>query len=744
MEPSPIIIYGAARSGTTYLTHLLNSHPEVFITDESRLFAWVHQSLAVLPANDNLVRHQKTEFTGHLRANYPELIREFYRKLRPDARYWGDKNPHYAAPSNHGCLETITELFAGARFIHIIRDGRDVVASALRGNWRDFDGVHRMWTSHVDIGCAFGRQRPEQYFELRYEDLIRDDLGLARKIFEFLSISLAPQVVAFCEQQRVKRTPYCNPKRDIVADVTVSEWKIAFTTVQRRRSLELLGSHLVTYGYETEQSLAEQIRELREPASTTETPLVEVRKIVPVMPDIVLTAPPSDKYALRIEGRVARPVKSLQIFHDSRLLRECRPNNGRFAASVGVLGLPRDFVIEVCARLSDDSAVPVAAVHAHRQLVLPAYRPKLQPLLVTGLQRADATWLMRLLAEHPLIVADRRHPHEFDAAKHWLRMLRVLSETTNHGEPQPWYGRECIERLAAFCMESIDGCYQQLALAQNQSDARYFAERFPPEYLPDPVWELYPESREIIFVRDLRDIVCTIRAFDAQGGRAAGDRESDVIRKLRPDAARLVQRWKKRLAPGHLVRYEDLVLQPAQTLAGVFEYLGLPADVEKLVERVAQEKPETASIGRWRSDLSPTLKALCQETFGDLLVQFGYGDDFPTAATAVAWREAVCAHVPAAVTIAVVSKGDESLLKLGDRRTYHFPADATGRYAGYHPADSAEAIAQLEAARAKGAGALVFPRPSFWWLEYYTEFQEYLNRRCRRIWSDETCRIYQL
>jgi len=601
-----------------------------------------------------------------------------------------------------------------------------------------------MWTSHVDIGCAFGHQRPRQYFELRYEELIRDDLTMARKIFDFLGIPLVPQVVAFCEQQRVKRTPYCNPKRDIATDVKASDWKTVFTDAERRRSLELLGPHLVTYGYETEESLAEQIRALVSSVSPKEMPLVEVREIVPAMEDVVLNAPPSDIYALRIEGRVARPVKSFQIVHDDRLLREYPASDNSFATSLSVLGLPREFVLEVHARLSDDSAVPVAAIHAHRQLVRPSFQPKLRPLLVTGLPHTNATWLMRLLAEHPLIVTNRQPPHEFDAAKRWLRMLRVLSETTNHGELQPWHRRDSVERLAAFCMESIDRCYEQLALAQNQSNARYFAERFPPEFLPDPVWELYPESREIIFVRDLRDIVCTIRAFNALGGRATSDGESDVIRKLRPGAASLAQRWKRRLAPGHLVRYEDLVLQPAQTLAGVFGYLGLTVDVEQLVERTAQDKPETASIGRWRQDLSPSLKALCQETFGDLLVQFGYGDDFPTAATAAAWREAVCAHVPAAVTIAVVSKGDESLLKLGDRRAYHFPADATGRYAGFHPADSAEAIAQLEEARAKGAGALVFPRPSFWWLEYYTGFQEYLNRRCRRIWSDETCRIYQL
>src|SRR5262249_17176757 len=151
---------------------------------------------------------RREEFIRHLRSVYPQMLRDFYAANWPYARYWGDKNPHYSDPENSGCLNTIFELFPGARFIHIIRDGRDVVSSLIRKRdangrlWEDWESAHHVWTNHISIGCEFGKTiPPEQYFELRYEDLTRDDVGYARRIFDFLGIPLHPAVVEFCETQ---------------------------------------------------------------------------------------------------------------------------------------------------------------------------------------------------------------------------------------------------------------------------------------------------------------------------------------------------------------------------------------------------------------------------------------------------------------------------------------------------------------------------------------------------------------
>jgi hypothetical protein len=108
-------------------------------------------------------------------------------------------------------------------------------------------------------------------------------------------------------------------------------------------------------------------------------------------------------------------------------------------------------------------------------------------------------------------------------------------------------------------------------------------------------------------------------------------------------------------------------------------------------------------------------------------------------------RETVHTALPPGATVVVVSKGDEELLELGEgRRGLHFPQNEEGVYAGYYPADSAEAIAHLEELRARGAEFLLFPGTAFWWLEKYEEFGRHLDSCYRRVWEDEACIIYGL
>jgi hypothetical protein len=96
--------------------------------------------------------------------------------------------------------------------------------------------------------------------------------------------------------------------------------------------------------------------------------------------------------------------------------------------------------------------------------------------------------------------------------------------------------------------------------------------------------------------------------------------------------------WRDRGEPGSLVRYEDLVRDPASTLPPLLASLGLDAAPETVSSLIAAaDAPELrghgtagspeASIGRWRSDLSPELRLTVNEVFGDLLHEFGYEVD---------------------------------------------------------------------------------------------------------------------
>ena len=101
--------------------------------------------------------------------------------------------------------------------------------------------------------------------------------------------------------------------------------------------------------------------------------------------------------------------------------------------------------------------------------------------------------------------------------------------------------------------------------------------------------------------------------------------------------------------------------------------------------------------------------------------------------------------LPQGAIALVASKGDEQLIAFSGRTGWHFLRNEEGAYAGHHPADSAAAIAGLIELQAKGAGYLVIPQVSFWWLDHYAGLREHLDRHARVIArQDRTAVIYAL
>jgi hypothetical protein len=155
--------------------------------------------------------------------------------------------------------------------------------------------------------------------------------------------------------------------------------------------------------------------------------------------------------------------------------------------------------------------------------------------------------------------------------------------------------------------------------------------------------ELYPDSREVVLVRDFRDMVCSIFDYNAKRGfemwgRDEFDNEEQWFEHQRTQVRRLLDDWRERRDNTHLLRYEDLVADPAAALMATLEYCGLDAreaTIKRIVDGAARTRPKAqdyhrtsrsfkGSVGRWKRDLSPHHKALCAEAFGDLLVECGY------------------------------------------------------------------------------------------------------------------------
>ena len=117
-------------------------------------------------------------------------------------------------------------------------------------------------------------------------------------------------------------------------------------------------------------------------------------------------------------------------------------------------------------------------------------------------------------------------------------------------------------------------------------------------------------------------------------------------------------------------------------------------------------------------------------------------DEYGTLIDSV--RETANTMIPRNATVLVVSRGDDELVRIGPRRALHFPQDEFGRYAGYHPEDSAAAISALEEMRARGAEYLLLPSTSFWWLDYYEGLREHLESNYPAIASGDECMVFEL
>jgi 4-amino-4-deoxy-L-arabinose transferase-like glycosyltransferase len=98
--------------------------------------------------------------------------------------------------------------------------------------------------------------------------------------------------------------------------------------------------------------------------------------------------------------------------------------------------------------------------------------------------------------------------------------------------------------------------------------------------------------------------------------------------------------------------------------------------------------------------------------------------------------------MPAKSLIVAADYGDPTVFYYAERKGWHF-LERDGVYNG-HPTSSSDAIADLEALRRKGATHLVFYPGTLWWLDYYKEFAQHLNKTARLMRKTSEFEILQL
>lgn len=282
-----VILLGAGRSGTKFTRSIIAANGQVFAVPYDVGYIW-RGGLENWP-DDALPAERLT----------PESISRIRNSLYRQAKLPetpGD-NVIFLEKSVPNTLRVpyVSTVFPDARFIHLIRDGRDVVESAYRNwqkppsyrdilkklrrfpwtNWRyavwymrnrvrglkrDSESAFPIWgprypgidddTRRCDMLTVVARQwrmcvehsvtaladvAPENVLEVRYENLIKDE-GEVLRIADFLGISRPEPLVNYYRQVLIpasERRP----------------WDIAFSAEEKALVLEEIGETLTNLGY---------------------------------------------------------------------------------------------------------------------------------------------------------------------------------------------------------------------------------------------------------------------------------------------------------------------------------------------------------------------------------------------------------------------------------------------------------------------------------------------------------------
>ena len=260
LTQDPIFIVGAARSGTTWVYDILTSHPEVAGVYESWLFT-PNNGLGTLFTT----AHWPAKGSGLGKLLERESLLAYVRDiaicimehaLEPGHRFLVEKSP-----SHLFTMPLIGEIFPGARFIHVLRDGRDVSVSVRAATrswlpaWRETFGRSimtraRSWRTVVNRAAREGAQLGERFLEIRYESIHADPFAAYRQLFDFCRIPYDDDLLQTVFEKTDFRKNYKPDEARFRRGGRVGDWRTHLGLIDALFFNIVAGDTLVACGYE--------------------------------------------------------------------------------------------------------------------------------------------------------------------------------------------------------------------------------------------------------------------------------------------------------------------------------------------------------------------------------------------------------------------------------------------------------------------------------------------------------------
>lgn len=213
-------ILGRPRSGTTLLRTLLDVHPNICIPLENsgmihlhfkyrRVKHWDQLRLTEFLTdfkNLNFIEHWNLDWeqiesslvhASHMNLSFHEIIRVFYYHyqsefMKEEILYLGDKSPLNSLYSKE-----LFQLFPQAKFIHLVRDYRANLASMSKHDVfsPSYTVMLMQWLKSANQINKLARKNPQQFLQVKYEDLVVNPGDYYEKICSFLQIKYMPELL---------------------------------------------------------------------------------------------------------------------------------------------------------------------------------------------------------------------------------------------------------------------------------------------------------------------------------------------------------------------------------------------------------------------------------------------------------------------------------------------------------------------------------------------------------------------